>query len=267
MRRFSLLVSVLFPILLPAAGPELGSRARGVNLVIAHRGSSADRPENTLAAYQRAVEAGAGAIEIDLRLTRDGQLVSLHDARVDRTTNGSGPVAAMSLSELLQLDAGSWFGESYRGIRVPTFRQIMRLARGQVDVLLDLKGSGTEYLRQIVAEVRSFAGPARILAGVHSLEQADYFRHNLPEARQIGLIPSPEEVEPFLKAGVGVIRLWPNWLDNRAAVQQIHAAHAGLLVNVDHGTREELDRVLPSGPTHLFTNDPARLVQTLRFLR
>ena len=77
------------PVLMLTAS-DLASAARNVRLIVAHRGSSVDRPENTLASYRRAIEAGAGAIEVDLRLTRDGHLVSLHDPRLDRTTDGAG---------------------------------------------------------------------------------------------------------------------------------------------------------------------------------
>ncbi|WP_079127380.1 glycerophosphodiester phosphodiesterase [Streptomyces sp. TP-A0874] len=78
--------------------------------VIAHRGSSEDAPEHTLAAYRKAVEDGADALECDVRLTADGHLVCVHDWRVDRTSNGHGAVSAMELSDLAALDFGSWKG-------------------------------------------------------------------------------------------------------------------------------------------------------------
>jgi glycerophosphoryl diester phosphodiesterase len=77
-------------------------------LVFAHRGSSADLPEHTLAAYLRALEEGADGLECDVRLTRDGHLVCVHDRRLDRTSNGTGRVSAHTLAELEALDFGSW---------------------------------------------------------------------------------------------------------------------------------------------------------------
>jgi glycerophosphoryl diester phosphodiesterase len=228
-------------------------------LIVAHRGSSADRPENTMAAYRRAIEAGAGAIEVDLRQTKDGHLVSLHDARLDRTTNGSGPLASVALAEVLQLDAGS-------GERVPTFPQILELAKGRVDVLLDLKGQGNAYLERIIEEVRQVGEPRRIIVGVRSVEDAFYFRRHLPEARQVGLIPTPADLELFVKAGVEVVRLWPAWLADRTLIPRLQKAGAGLLVSVGKGTREEVRPVLPARPVMLFTDDPARLAQTLKSL-
>ena len=80
----------------------------GRPLVFAHRGSSYDLPEHTLAAYLRALEEGADGLECDVRLTRDGHLVCVHDRRLDRTSNGSGLVSARTLAELDALDFGSW---------------------------------------------------------------------------------------------------------------------------------------------------------------
>jgi glycerophosphoryl diester phosphodiesterase len=76
--------------------------------VIAHRGSSDDAPEHTLAAYKRAIEEGADALECDVRLTRDGHLVCVHDRRIDRTSNGRGALSTLELADLQQLDWGSW---------------------------------------------------------------------------------------------------------------------------------------------------------------
>lgn len=79
--------------------------------VVAHRGASEDVPEHTLAAYRKAIEDGADALECDIRLTADGQLVCVHDRRVNRTSNGRGAVSAMELADLAALDFGSWKGQ------------------------------------------------------------------------------------------------------------------------------------------------------------
>src|SRR3990170_4777584 len=76
--------------------------------VIAHRGSSEDAPEHTLSAYKKAIEDGADALECDVRLTRDGHLVCVHDRRIDRTSNGRGAISTLELADLTQLDWGSW---------------------------------------------------------------------------------------------------------------------------------------------------------------
>ncbi|MFV9632629.1 glycerophosphodiester phosphodiesterase [Mycobacterium neumannii] len=86
------------------SGPTLG----GHPFVVAHRGASADRPEHTLAAYELALQQGADGVECDVRLTRDGHLVCVHDRRVDRTSNGTGFVSDMTLAQLGELDYGGW---------------------------------------------------------------------------------------------------------------------------------------------------------------
>lgn len=96
-----------------------------------HRGHSAGAPENTLAAFKKAFEYGGRGVtcETDLGITRDGELVLIHDSTVDRTTNGRGLVQNMSYAELAQLDAGQWFSHEFAGERVPRLRDALQLAR------------------------------------------------------------------------------------------------------------------------------------------
>ncbi|MEJ2581150.1 MAG: glycerophosphodiester phosphodiesterase family protein, partial [Acidobacteriota bacterium] len=88
--------------------------------VIAHRGFSGAAPENTLAAVRAAIEVGADMAEIDVTLSADMQVVVIHDATLDRTTNGSGEVSRFALEDLRKLDAGSWFDPSFAGEIIPT---------------------------------------------------------------------------------------------------------------------------------------------------
>src|SRR5439155_7022002 len=88
-------------------------------IVIAHRGASAYATENTEASFDQGIALGADALETDVRATRDGVLVLIHDAQVDRTTNGHGPVADLTWEEIRQLDAGNWKDSRYAGQRVP----------------------------------------------------------------------------------------------------------------------------------------------------
>jgi glycerophosphoryl diester phosphodiesterase len=112
-------------------------------LLIAHRGASGHAPENTLAAFKKAVTLGASFIETDLQLTRDARLVAIHDETVNRTTNGKGAVHDFTLAELRRLDAGSWFGSEFAGERVPTIEEILDFAK-KYDVIfyLEMKPGG-----------------------------------------------------------------------------------------------------------------------------
>lgn len=98
-------------------------------LIIAHRGASGNAPENTLAAFRKAVALGATFIETDLQLSRDARFVAIHDATVNRTTNGQGAVHDMTLADLRKLDAGSWFGSEFAGERIPTLEEILEFSK------------------------------------------------------------------------------------------------------------------------------------------
>src|SRR5580765_8133886 len=118
--------------------------------IIAHRGASAFAPENTLAAFEMAMDMGAGFIETDLQLSRDARLVALHDDTLDRTTNGQGPVSSRTVEELRQLDAGSWFqapnheaASSVAGERIPTIEEILAFGREhEIGLHLEVKATG-----------------------------------------------------------------------------------------------------------------------------
>ncbi|ANU13185.1 Glycerophosphoryl diester phosphodiesterase [Planococcus halocryophilus Or1] len=106
---------------------------------IAHRGASGHAPENTMGAFQKGFEMKADYIEIDVQMTKDGELVVIHDTTVDRTTNGTGKVGDLTLEEIRQLDAGSWFSEAFTGESVPTFEEVLAEFHGKVGILVELK--------------------------------------------------------------------------------------------------------------------------------
>lgn len=132
--------------------------------VIAHRGHKAAAPEQTLAAYRLAIDLGAAMIEADLRFTRDGVPVLLHDRLLDRTTSGSGPVAAMDWAEVAKLDAGSWFGERFSTERVPRLDDLFALAvaRG-IALCIEAKGeAGDENAHAALFAAREIAWRGRL---------------------------------------------------------------------------------------------------------
>ena len=109
--------------------------------IMAHRGSRINRPENTLTAFEEAVRVGADGIELDVHLSKDGQVVVLHDETLDRTTDGSGFVHEWTLADLQQLDAGSWFDPAFSGQRIPSLAEVLDLLealgfRGRLNIEL-----------------------------------------------------------------------------------------------------------------------------------
>ena len=111
-------------------------------LVIAHRGSSGTAPENTMAAFQRAVAAGADLIELDTRLTKDGVLAVLHDRTLNRTTDGKGRIRSMTTAALAMVDAGSWYGQPFRGERVPLLKDVLTAIPPHVGINIEVKTDG-----------------------------------------------------------------------------------------------------------------------------
>eukprot|EP00913_Durusdinium_trenchii_P035353 g33083.t1 len=244
--------------------PAIRRAAGRVKQIIAHRGASKERPECTLAALKRAIEVGATAVEVDVRKSKDGHLVILHDKTLDRTTNGSGPVGEKTLRELKRLDAGSWFAKAYRDERIPTLKETLVAAKGKIAILLDLKEQGEAYDAKVIAEVKAFGEPKRTIIGVRSVEQAKRFRRLLPAAKQLGLIPKPESIEAFAAAGVETIRLWPRWLTDRTLIPRVRKAKRLLHLNGTSGLPDEIAPLLAHRPDSLSSDDPGRLRKTLR---
>lgn len=120
---------------------ELDVIGTGKVVVVGHRGALAHAPENTVVSFETAKALGSHAFECDVRLTADGAVVVMHDATVDRVTNGCGEVSKMRLAELRALDAGSHFGAAYAGARIPTFDEVLEAAcRLDLDLVVEIKG-------------------------------------------------------------------------------------------------------------------------------
>jgi glycerophosphoryl diester phosphodiesterase len=115
------------------------ARGSGKLLTVAHRGASGYAPENTIAAFHKAVELKADFFELDVQMSKDGELVLIHDTSVDRTTDGSGEVGDLTFEELRGLDAGSWFSPEYAGEQIPTFGEALDHFRGKIGFLIEIK--------------------------------------------------------------------------------------------------------------------------------
>lgn len=129
-----------------------------MTLAIGHRGVAQVRPENTMASFEEALKTGVDMIETDIQRTSDGHLVILHDDRVDRTSNGHGPLRAKTLAELKALDFGGWFDPRFARERIPTLAELLDLVRGKAQLNLELKTAspldpGVE--KQLIDELRA----------------------------------------------------------------------------------------------------------------
>jgi len=123
-------------------------------LIVGHRGAMGHAPENTMASFERGLALGADLIELDVHLSADGHLVVIHDPTVDRTTDGRGYVKDMTLAQLKELDAGSWYGPEFAGQRIPTLPEVLEWARGRVGLVVEIKNGPVFYpgIEERVAE-------------------------------------------------------------------------------------------------------------------
>ncbi len=136
-------------------------------IIIAHRGHKVGAPEQTMAAFRLAVELGATMLEADLRFTRDGVAVMIHDRLLDRTTSGTGPVADMDWVELAALDAGSWFDPAFSAERVPRLDDLFDLAEELgVALCIEAKGEAGENARAALHAAREIERRGRLASDV-----------------------------------------------------------------------------------------------------
>jgi glycerophosphoryl diester phosphodiesterase len=227
-------------------------------LVIAHRGASSAAPENTMAAFALAIDLGADGIELDVRRSREGQLVVIHDASVDRVTGAAGEVAAMSLEELRGLDAGVRFNARFAGERIPTLREVLSLARGRLLVDIELKVAGIESL---VLEAVRGAGMHDHVLITSFLEDA--VAASLAQGRGVatGLLQERAEVDRAFDLGV------PVYLPNiRALSDEVMNASGERGVRIipwTVRTKEDARRAVEFGVHGIIADDPTLIRDAL----
>ncbi|WP_343045078.1 glycerophosphodiester phosphodiesterase [Paenibacillus lemnae] len=124
-----------------------------VPIIFAHRGASGEAPENTLAAFSLGLEQGCDGFELDVHLSKDGEIVVIHDDTIDRTTNGSGKVRDMTVEQLQAVDAGAWFDEKYKGEVIPRLEEVFDLAPPEIVINVEIKGSCEGKLEPILVEL------------------------------------------------------------------------------------------------------------------
>ncbi|MDG6900933.1 MAG: glycerophosphodiester phosphodiesterase [Nitrososphaerota archaeon] len=154
--------------------------------VVGHRGAAGLEPENTLRSIARAIDVGVDAVEVDVRRTKDGELVVIHDPTVNRTTNGKGRVNSFTLKDLRALDAG-------KGERVPTFRELCAAVKGKVELFVEIKEP--EIVREMVTQigVDELAAKTTFVSFFHS---ALVSAKQLSPASRCGVIFSGDPMDP-----------------------------------------------------------------------
>lgn len=255
--------------------------AAGQTLVIAHRGGARQWPENTLHAFERAVEAGVDTIEMDVRTTADGALVVMHDPSVERTTDGSGRVEALTLAELQSLDAAHRFtpdgGQSFplrgRGVRVPTLAEVFeKLPHARY--IIEIKDESPQTVESLCALINQRAMGERVVVGSFRQPMLDEFRRacsdvatsasTLEASKFLALYEAglAESYSPPMQALMVPERLGGMTVLTRGFVAAAHArnlhVHAWTI-----NDPADMRRLLDAGVDGIMTDYPERLLALL----
>ena len=224
--------------------------------IVAHRGFPSSYPENTAIAFEKAIELGVECIEFDVHLTRDGHLVIIHDSTVDRTTDGTGRVADLTLDEIQQLDAGSWFAPEFAGERIMTLAKTLELigARARMNVQLKANEATREELtRKSVEELarHNVVGHAYIASEQPTVELV---RRIDPRVEICNLSVFPTEDYVSRSAAIGCRILQPR--NGQVDATFVAEAHRhGMEVNPFYANDEpEMKRLIACGVDGILTD-------------
>ena len=231
---------------------------------IAHRGYRARYPENTLVAFQAALDAGVQMIELDVTLSRDRKLVVIHDATLERTTNGEGAVKEHTLAQLKQLDAGGWFHPRFAGEHLPELSEVLDLADGQVLINIEIKPHAYEphhppdaVERQTVELVCRRNIAERVLISSFDLNLLKYIA-TLEHAPALGLISRNPADRHTLEncEQLNAVSWHPNHqILTPDQVKTMHA-HAIRVFPYNADTSAEIARVLEMDVDGVISSDP-----------
>ncbi|MBS1503566.1 MAG: glycerophosphodiester phosphodiesterase family protein [Bacteroidetes bacterium] len=235
--------------------------------VIAHRGDHVIYPENTLDAYAEAIKNEADYVEIDLRTTSDGQLISMHDATVDRMTNGKGAVKDMTLEQIGLLKVKSKDSADNKVYRVPTFEQILNLCRDKIYIYIDFKQADAAAT---YAELKKFGMEKQVLIYINNPRQFTDWRQVAPDMPLMVSMPGNVKSTAAMKAFINQVK--PDLLDGgwrEYTAEMVAAAKAmGIPVwpDIQSGSEgpQDWEPALAKGFMGLQTDHPAAIIQFLK---
>lgn len=255
------LMALSLPVVaeVPLKSNALPAPRNGGIYVVCHRGAHEDRPENTLAAYQRGIDLGADYVEIDTRTTKDGEIVSVHNGNVDSyTKDAKGKVSDFTLAELKAMDIGSRIDPKWKNERIPTFDEILALCKGKIGIYLDLKEADPAVLLKKIRE----HGMEKDVIWYCDPEQHHFIQKNCPECHSMP-DPGPEsnlsaiikEFQPKVIASV--------W-DEMSATFVTTSHAAGAVVIVDESDPTCWEQLLAWGADGIQTDHPEKLIAWLK---
>ena len=238
----------------------------GMVATIAHRGARKFAPENTIPAFEKAIQMGLDYVEIDVRATKDGYLVLSHDSAVDRTSDQTGRIAEMTLAEVKCLDAGAKFGKEFSGTRIPTLAETLRVCKGRIRIYLDLKEAPVSSVIKVLDQ-HGMVPQTVVYSGIDVLLEIKRLRPDL------AVMPGPGKLLCLPGAGALIARSLPaevvdsNLVDwTRERVDEVHRAGAKVFVDTlgAKDNREGMLEAIEMGVDGIDTDHPDVLLEVLR---
>ncbi|MES2765166.1 MAG: glycerophosphodiester phosphodiesterase family protein [Bacteroidota bacterium] len=236
-------------------------------LVVAHRGSSGTAPENTLSSLNEALKAGAKMVEIDVQLTADKHAVVFHDSVLGRTTNGSGKIHNTFLKDVQQLDAGSWFGESYKNEKIPLLNEALELLKGRAYVNIEIKPPQTEEnfgerLEKILGAVFQSGMEQHVLFSSFHHPSLALLKEKFPQLHTAAIqVPNDKRLPSEIAREIGC-RGFVCSLREITKKRADDALKNGMYVGVyTINSEEDLQKVRQYGVKAIVTNFPEKIIR------
>lgn len=235
-------------------------------MVIAHRGASSYAPENTLAAFDLALQMGVRHIELDVALTSDSHTVVIHDDNVDRTTNGRGLVTSHTLAALRELDAGSWFGAQFESERIPAFDELLARYNGRVHIHTEIKGKSPSLSQRTADLIRKHGMEGQVTITSFQSMRLQEMRAYAPELPMGWLVREVNDSIIAQAHAIGVTQLCPR--ADTVTPELIDRLHAEGFVARAWGvaTEELMQHLVQAGVDGMTVNFPDKLVAYLETL-
>jgi glycerophosphoryl diester phosphodiesterase len=232
--------------------------------VIAHRGAHLGIPENSLPAYQKAIDLGCDFVEIDVRTTKDGQFVSVHNSSIDSYVNNkTGSVKNMTLAELKSLDIGEKLGEEWKYTRIPTFEEILQLCKGKIGIYLDLKDAPVPGLMELIRKYDMendivWYIPYQYFSQVENVNKLFGNSYPMPDPQSKENIKTAVEKikTPLIATDMGEL--------SRDFVDEARKYDALVFVDEKEGTEAEWEKIIGWGTGGIQTDKPAELIEFLK---
>lgn len=227
-------------------------------IIVAHRGFSGVYPENTLLAFQKAVELGVDFVELDVHQTNDKEIVVCHDYTIDRTTDGKGYIKEMTYEEIKKYDAGKWKG--YPGEKIPLLKEVFEKFGNKIKILIEIKECDVSTLIKLIKEYRM---EKRVIVGSFNLEYIKEVRNLLPIiSTALISYEVPENIDQLIKYGIRKLDIHFHNL-NKEIVKEL--VSYGFVVNTwTPDTEEELKKAIDYGVQFITTDRPDMLKEIIK---